>query len=87
MIANFIQENLAKIKVTQPKYLTRMANAIIDEDTRVSMEYIHLIKIPKHRPVWVKSFANDIGLISQGVDGRVKCIDKFVSAPQEYTWK
>ena len=35
------------------------------------MEYRQLIKNPKHRLVWVKVFANEIGRLSQGVGGRV----------------
>ena len=46
--------------VTQHDYFTKMVNAIIDEDTGFSMEYIHLIKTPKQTPVWIKPFTNAI---------------------------
>ena len=36
--------------MTHKDYLTIMANATIDEDKGLAMEYRHLIKIPKNRP-------------------------------------
>jgi hypothetical protein len=48
------------------------ANAIIDPDTGASMEYRHLLKSPKHREDWTKSFANELGRLAQGVGGRQK---------------
>ena len=40
---------------------------IIDEDTGESLEYRDLIKLPKYREVWMKSFANEIGRLAQGI--------------------
>ena len=47
-----------------------MENEIIDEDMVLAMEYRQLIKNPKQRPVWVKSFVNEIGRIAKGVGGK-----------------
>ena len=67
LISNRLQENLEINDPTeiQHDYLTKIANAIIDEDTGIAMEYRHLVKNPKQRPVCIKSFANDIVRISQ----------------------
>ena len=45
LIANCLQLILTRNNqpITQHDYLTKMANAIIYEDTRVAMEYIQLI--------------------------------------------
>ena len=52
LISNCLQEILAgkTQPVTHKDYLTIMANATIDEDKGLAMEYRHLIKIPKNRP-------------------------------------
>ena len=34
------------------------------------MEYRHLIKDPKHSPIWIRSFANELGRLAQGVGKR-----------------
>ena len=46
LISNCIQEKLTRKyqPVKQHYYLTKMTNEIIDEDTGVAMEYIHIIK-------------------------------------------
>ena len=77
LIANCLHENLAinAQPMIDHDYFTKMANVIIDEYTGVSMEYIQLIKNPKHRPDWIKSFANEIGRLYQGVGGRVEGTD------------
>ena len=37
------------------------ANTIIDPISGASMEYRHLVKIPKHRVPWTTSFSNKLG--------------------------
>ena len=46
LIANYLQENVTRIAqpVTQHDYMNKMANAVIEEDTEVSIEYRQLIK-------------------------------------------
>ena len=56
-------------------YLTILDKKIIDEDTLVSIEYIQLIKEPKHIPVWVKYFANEIRRLAQDIGNRVESTD------------
>ena len=43
------------------------ARAIIDDETRKSLEFRHLIKIDKYRDIWMKSFANELGRLAQGI--------------------
>ena len=39
----------------------------IDETTGKSLEYRDLIKDPKLREIWAKSFANELGRLAQGI--------------------
>ena len=48
------------------------ANAIIDEETGESLEYRDLIKNPKYKDIWLRSAADELGNLAQGVGGRVK---------------
>jgi hypothetical protein len=43
------------------------AYSIIVPDTGTTMEYRHLIKIPKHQDVWGHSFAIELGRLAQGI--------------------
>ena len=72
--------------LTQHEYLTKIANSIIGEDIGVTLEYRHIVKKPKIRPVCMKSFTNEIVRLYQGVDGRVEVTEKN-STLQQYTWK
>ena len=47
------------------------ANAIIDPISGASMEYRHLVKIPKHRVRWITSFSKELGRLAQGVGDRI----------------
>ncbi len=42
------------------QFLHDTAAAILDEDTGKFLEYHHLIKHPKYKDVWMKSFATEI---------------------------
>ena len=41
--------------------------AIIDNEAGKSLEFRHLIKMDKYRNIWVKSFANELGRLPQGI--------------------
>jgi hypothetical protein len=43
------------------------AHAIIDEETGKALEFRHLIKLDKYREIWMKSFANELGRLAQGI--------------------
>jgi hypothetical protein len=49
-----------------------MANAVINQDTGVSLEYLHLIQDETTFPVWNKAAANEFGRLAQGVGGRIE---------------
>ena len=51
---------------------THWANAIIDPISGASMEYRHLINIPKHKVTWNISFSNELGRLAQSVGDRIK---------------
>jgi hypothetical protein len=44
-----------------------IAFAVIDESTGKAFEYKDLINSPKHKEVWTKSYANELGRLTQGV--------------------
>ena len=41
------------------------SGAIIDDETKKSLEFRHLIKMDKYRNIWVKSFANELDRLAQ----------------------
>lgn len=45
------------------------AGAVIDEETGKSLEFRHLIKMKKYHDIWMKSFANKLGRLAQGMHG------------------
>ena len=45
------------------------------------MEYRYIIKTPKHIPVWIKYFFNEIGRLAQAVNGRLEGIDTIFFLP------
>jgi hypothetical protein len=49
-----------------------MAMAVLDPDTGKAMEYRELIKSPKTKPTWTRSFSNELGRLAQGVGDRLK---------------
>jgi hypothetical protein len=44
-----------------------LVNVVIDQETGDSMEYRHLIKHPKYKEVWTKSYANELGRLTNGI--------------------
>ena len=55
------------------QYLKEVFALALNDDNGDLMEYCHLIKDPKYRALWIKSYRNELGRISQGMPGRVKC--------------
>ena len=43
------------------------ARAIINDETGKSLEFRHLIKMDKYFDIWMKSFANELGCLAQGI--------------------
>ena len=68
-----LQLNTAKLASRQfPRQVTcEMANAVVDAETGELMEYRHLMKNPKYREIWSKSYGDEIGRVFQGMPGRV----------------
>jgi hypothetical protein len=40
---------------------------VIDEETGDSLEYHHIIKHPKYKEVWTRSYANELGCLTNGI--------------------
>ena len=53
------------------KFLSKMAAAVLDDDTGELMEYQHLMKNPKYKKIWGNSFGNEVGRLAQGMLGRI----------------
>jgi hypothetical protein len=51
--------------------LPHLTNSVIDPDSGQSTECCNLIRDPKTKAVWAKSFANELGWLAQGIGGRV----------------
>ena len=49
-----------------------LLNSIIDDEIGESLEYRHRIKRDKHKNIWVKYFANELGRLAQGVGDILK---------------
>ena len=43
------------------------AGAIIDDETGKSLGFQHLINMDKYRDIWMKSFANELDRLAQGI--------------------
>eukprot|EP00804_Cyclotella_cryptica_P015017 CCRYP_000611-RA/>CCRYP_000611-RA protein AED:0.47 eAED:0.47 QI:0/0/0/1/0/0/2/0/74 len=41
--------------------------AVVDEETGQALAYKDLIKIDKHKEVWPKRYANELGRLTQGI--------------------
>eukprot|EP00804_Cyclotella_cryptica_P012986 CCRYP_002317-RA/>CCRYP_002317-RA protein AED:0.32 eAED:0.30 QI:0/0/0/1/1/1/3/0/854 len=44
-----------------------IVSAVIDNETGDSLEYRHLIKHPKYKEVWMRSYANELGRPTNGI--------------------
>ena len=44
-----------------------VVSAVIDDETGDSMEYRQLIKHPKYKEIWSKSYANELGRLTNGI--------------------
>ena len=56
---NITARNTAARNYTK-RFITDWANAVIDKETGELMEYKHLLKDPRHRERWQKSFGKEI---------------------------
>ena len=54
------------------KFPFKMINAVLDEDTWELMEYRHLVKNPKYRQLYNKSYEKELGCLDQGMPGEVE---------------
>ena len=55
--------------------LGHLAKSVIDPHTRKSLEYRDLIKYPKTKATWERSFENELDRLAQGVGTREKGTD------------
>jgi hypothetical protein len=60
-----------------------MANAVLDPDTGQAMEYRDLIKSPKTKATWTRSYANELGRLAQGVGNRMKGTNTIFFMPYD----
>ena len=49
--------------ITDQQYLNIMERSIVDDEKGESLEYRHLIKFDRHKKIWVKYFANELGCL------------------------
>ena len=74
LIDNCLKYNMIRHPrtMTQHDYITKMANAIIDDYTVKELNYCQLSKHPKHQKIWKQSFANELGRLAHGAGGRME---------------
>ena len=49
------------------RYPIEMINAVINKETGDIMEYRHILKNPKYRELYCKSYSKELGWIAQGL--------------------
>ena len=67
---SYAAEHLAKTPAQPIHFKEHMACPVINPDTGVSLEYLHLIQGPD-KYIWVKALANNFGNLAQGVKDRM----------------
>jgi hypothetical protein len=60
-----------------------MVNAVINQDTSASMEYLQLIQDETTFPVWNKAAAKKFGRLAQGVGGRIEVSNTSFFIPHQ----
>ena len=60
------------------QYPKEVLAAALNEDTGELMEYLHLIVNHNYRALWIKSYGNKLGRLTQGMPGQVKCTDTIL---------
>jgi hypothetical protein len=55
------------------KFLHKAASAILDEETGKLLEYHHLMKHPKYKDVWMKSFGTETCRLVLSVFSALDC--------------
>jgi len=66
------QLNVTPRNLSHRKFPMEMLNAVLDEDTGELLEYRHLMRNPKYRELWGKSYGDELGRLAQGMPGRVE---------------
>jgi hypothetical protein len=60
-----------------------MANAVINQDTGASLEYLQLVQDETTFPVWIKAAPNEFGCLARGIGGRIEVSDKIFFNPRQ----
>jgi hypothetical protein len=68
----FTNNQIIVVTLTQAPDPIPVANAVINQDTGASLEYLHLIQYDTTFPVWNKAAANEFGRLAQGVGDRIE---------------
>jgi len=66
------QLNVSPRNLASRRFPFEMINAVLDKDTGELMEYRHLMKNPKYRQLYGKSYAKELGRLAQGMPGQVE---------------
>ena len=66
------QQPLSARAFTTRRFPKEVLVAVLNEETGKLMEYCHLVRNPKYRKTWQKSYGNEVGRLAQGMPGRVE---------------
>ena len=76
--ADVNRDRLSPRRLASRYFPIEMINAVLDEDTGELMEYRAVMRNPKYRPLYAKSYTKELGRLAQGVPGLVKGTDTIV---------
>ena len=78
LFAHAIQHSLFPTNYAKLKFAIHIINAVLDGDTGEIMEMRYLMKNPKYRELWGKSYRNELGHLAQGRPGQVEGIETIL---------
>ena len=76
--ADVMQLTMSPRKLAGRKFPLKIINAVLNEETGEIIEYRQVIKNPKYRKLYEKSFSKEIGRLAQGMPGQAEGTGKNI---------
>ena len=74
---------LSPLLLSNRKFPIEMISDVLDEDTCELMEYRGLMKNPKYRKLYAKSYIKELGRLAQGMPGQVEGTNTVFFIPEK----
>ena len=81
--ADVMQLTMSPRKLAGRKFPFEMINAVLNEETGELIEYRQVIKNPKYRILYEKSFSKEIRKLAQGMPGQAEGTEKKSSLTKQ----